>query len=116
MKTLNFIVLFSFVLGLSLLGTNVSSMAAKNISSLSAERSAYCSQRYRSFNPKTGYFTNYDGRKILCAEKVRYIHKGNSNPWPPYPRTGKTFKQWQDCVFGAAGGREGYSASDCSNQ
>ncbi len=25
-----------------------------------------CSRRYRSFNPKTGYFTSYSGRKVFC--------------------------------------------------
>ncbi|MCX5516065.1 hypothetical protein C3941_20860 [Kaistia algarum] len=28
---------------------------------------AYCSQRYRSFNPATGTFTGYDGRKYRCV-------------------------------------------------
>lgn len=26
----------------------------------------YCSSRYRSFNPRTGYFTTYSGRKVFC--------------------------------------------------
>ena len=25
-----------------------------------------CSSRYRSFNPNTGYFTSYSGRKVFC--------------------------------------------------
>ncbi len=25
-----------------------------------------CSRRYRSFNPHTGYFTSYSGRKVFC--------------------------------------------------
>ena len=28
---------------------------------------AYCSQRYRSFNPATGTFTGYDGRQYRCV-------------------------------------------------
>ena len=26
----------------------------------------YCSARYRSFNPRTGYFMGYDGRRHFC--------------------------------------------------
>lgn len=26
----------------------------------------YCSNKYRSFNPRTGYFTTYSGRKRFC--------------------------------------------------
>ncbi|TLP48623.1 BA14K family protein [Cohaesibacter sp. CAU 1516] len=26
----------------------------------------YCSSKYRSFNPRTGYFTSYGGRKRFC--------------------------------------------------
>lgn len=26
----------------------------------------YCHERYRSFNPRTGYFTTYSGRKRFC--------------------------------------------------
>ena len=26
----------------------------------------YCSNKYRSFNPRTGYFTAYSGRKRFC--------------------------------------------------
>ncbi|XSG81318.1 MAG: BA14K family protein [Methyloligella sp. ZOD6] len=27
---------------------------------------AYCSSKYRSFNPRTGYFMGYDGRPHFC--------------------------------------------------
>ena len=120
MKSMKFIVLFSLVTGFSVLATQNTSMASSNgsgkIAPMSAEKLAYCSRRHRSFNPRTGYFKAQDGRKVFCIVQTGYIKKANSHPWPPYPRSGKTFKQWQDCVFGAAGGREGYSASDCDNQ
>ena len=32
----------------------------------SAEWYAYCDDRYRSFNPKTGYFLGYDGEYHFC--------------------------------------------------
>ncbi|MGO4524470.1 BA14K family protein [Microvirga sp. 2MCAF35] len=34
--------------------------------SVGANASAYCAQRYRSYNPATGTFTGYDGRKHPC--------------------------------------------------
>jgi hypothetical protein len=32
----------------------------------SQEWYTYCAQRYRSFNPHTGYFTGYDGQPYFC--------------------------------------------------
>jgi len=34
-----------------------------------SEYIAYCSQRYRSFNPNTGFYTGYDGRQHRCIMK-----------------------------------------------
>ncbi|WP_119307986.1 BA14K family protein [Cohaesibacter haloalkalitolerans] len=34
---------------------------------MSREQIRRCSERYRSFNPRTGYYTGYDGRKHLCT-------------------------------------------------
>jgi hypothetical protein len=32
----------------------------------SPEWYSYCTSRYRSFNPRTGYFMGYDGRPYFC--------------------------------------------------
>ncbi|EIM29235.1 BA14K family protein [Microvirga lotononidis] len=34
--------------------------------SIGSNASAYCAQRYRSYNPATGTFTGYDGRQHSC--------------------------------------------------
>nr|WP_321525186.1 BA14K family protein [uncultured Cohaesibacter sp.] len=34
---------------------------------MSRQQIRHCSERYRSFNPRTGYYTGHDGRKHLCT-------------------------------------------------
>lgn len=31
-----------------------------------SDRDAYCASRYRSYNPRTGTYTTYDGRQVAC--------------------------------------------------
>ena len=120
MKTRIAPVLLLFLSAILLPGLNPSAAAPvksrQQLVPWSAAWVAECSRRYRSFNRKTGYFISTNGRKTFCAGAKKRIRTGNSNPWPPYPRTGKTFKQWQDCVFAANGIHEGYSTSECNDQ
>ena len=120
MKVKSFVVLMSFLTGASVTGVNTSSSAPpksrKTLAPASSEGTAYCSRHYGNFNPKTGTFKSSNRKKNFCAGKTKNLNAGNSNPWPPYPRYGKTSKQWQECVFEAFGVHEGYSASDCNDQ
>lgn len=48
----------------ALVGAAIASPAVTG--SVGSNASAYCAQRYRSYNPATGTFTGYDGRQHRC--------------------------------------------------
>ena len=47
-------------------GAIIAGAAANNQRAATSDYIAYCSQRYRSFNPATGTYTGYDGLQHRC--------------------------------------------------
>ena len=108
-----FVALGSFGLG------NIPSASAQALKTLRPWSPAwmdYCSQRYRSFNRRTGYYTTYTGKNTFCVAKVRRFNSiGNYIQFGDYPeKTDGSLKSWQDCVNGAAG-IDGYFANECED-
>lgn len=121
MKTAKPIIALGIILGASLTWAVNSSTAESRsrvvLKPYSADWYAVCSQRYRSFNPRTGYFINLRGRRVFCTATVsvaqpRYRGHVVRQTVEPYRKVNKSLKEWQQCVFDATP-NSGYSAIEC---